>query len=678
MTSRVSFPKILKEITKNHLASLLITVLAFVIHLITFFMYIQNTIDTIWIDEYADAASLNNTNYIMEHLRELCAPNAANIIIAMLIGVFLAYDYFRYLHSKKETDFYESLPIRRQQQFMTRFISCFVIFAVLSTLTLAIEIGIIYSTGYGDVLLIQNMLWNLFCMFGAFLAAWTTAALAMIMTGHSMIALLGFGLFYSYIPLILCNLFPVYASRFFETYMSRSQEAVANISYYFSPATLAYKLVVDYNRDGWHISRHWTYLIGIWTIALIIGTIAYLLFLRRPSETAGRAMAFEKANPIIRFLLVIPLALYLGFFLSEIASNGKNAWMIFGIVFGCFLLHAIIECIFNFDIHALFTKKKQLALAILLSFGFVSIFFFDIFGYDTYIPDAGKVNKVQIELHNVTDEALYSFWGTEQDWLYGEYVDDALLLVEDLVHENSLKVEDYDANQISFVYHMKNGSKRYRSYVYNVRNIPETLDKLSLLEEFKDDRCSLYTADRDKITSMSTSNAAEVLDLTYLSKEERNHLIDTYLREYTGLSYSKLFNSTPILQINFEHEYIEPDGKMYNTYTIDDNYYIYPEFKDTISLLESYGIKKFQESENIELANLEIYDDIYWKENGGPTYISEPEQLKELQQYMIPGDYMFYNTENEYIYCDLQIIVKDEKKYMNVCIPQNILEPYLK
>lgn len=674
MTSRVSYPKILKEIAKNHLASLLVTVLAFVIHLIIFFLYIQNTINTVWIDEYADAASLSNKPFVMEHLRELCAPNPANIIVAMLIGVFLAYDYFRYLHSKKETDFYESLPIHRQQQFLTRFISCFTIFAVLSTLTLAIELGMIYSTGYGDISLIHNTLWNLLCMFGAFLAAWTTAALAMIITGHSMIALLGFGLFYSYIPIILCYLYPIYASRYYETYMSRSQEAVVNVFYHFSPATLAYKLVLDYNQDGWHISRHSTYLIGLWVFALVIGILAYLLYLRRPSESAGRAMAFEKANSTIRFLLVIPLALYLGFFLSEIASNLQTAWLIFGIVFGATLLHGIIECIFHFDIRALFTKKKHLALTILLSFGFVSIFFFDIFSFDSYIPEADDVSKVQIELHNVTDEALYNFWGTEQDWLYGEHVDDALLLAEDLIHED-LPDQDYDANNISIIYHMKNGSKRYRSYVYDGSNIPETLDKLSLLEEFKDDRCSLYTADRDKITRISTSNAAETIDLTYLNKEERNHLIDTYLREYTGLSYSKLYNSTPLLQINFKHEQIESNEEIY---TGDDNYYIYPEFEDTMSLLKSYGIKIFQESETVELTNLEIYDDMYWKENGGPTYISDAEQLKALQKHMIPGDYMFYHNENGYIYCDLQIIVNDEKQYMNVCLPQSVLAPYLK
>ncbi len=241
MTSRVSFPKLIKELTKNHLASFLITVLTFFIHLIYFLMRIQNILQTTWVsDDITGLATPENSGFILQEIHELCVPNFGNMLVAMAIGAYLAFDYFRYLHSKKETDFIESLPVRRQEQFQTRLLSSLLIFAVLCTVTLGIELGVVFSTGYGSLYILQNMLWGLLCMFGAFLASWVTVALAMIMTGHSIVAFLGTGVFFCYVPLILNNLIPTYANVFFDTYVYRSPEEMS-ASYYFSPATLAYK-----------------------------------------------------------------------------------------------------------------------------------------------------------------------------------------------------------------------------------------------------------------------------------------------------------------------------------------------------------------------------------------------------------------------------------------------------
>ena len=50
---------------------------------------------------------------------------------------------------------------------------------------------------------------------------------------------------------------------------------------------------------------------ALWAVAVTVLLIALCVFLykKRPSEAAGRAMAFRKSQPVIKLLLVVPIAL---------------------------------------------------------------------------------------------------------------------------------------------------------------------------------------------------------------------------------------------------------------------------------------------------------------------------------------------------------------------------------
>ena len=164
MTSRVSFLKIVIENLRRHTAAVLITVLGFFIHIVTFFMNVQNTLISTYIEDYSVEELVGGQNpaisHIAENLFDLCSPKFAYGVFALGFGAYLAFDFLRYMHSKRETDFYDSMPIRRQTWFKALFTSCFLLFIVLSAFTTAIEVGIIFSTGYGSLAILQTILWN--------------------------------------------------------------------------------------------------------------------------------------------------------------------------------------------------------------------------------------------------------------------------------------------------------------------------------------------------------------------------------------------------------------------------------------------------------------------------------------------------------------------------------------
>lgn len=667
MTSRVSFLKLIRETLRRHTAAVLITVLGFFIHIVTFFMQVQNILTSNYISQYDMFSSVHPDieNYVGD-LTELCSPKFLYGVFAMAFGAYLAFDFLRYMHSKRETDFYDSLPIRRQTWFKTIFTSCFLLFFVLSAITTAIETGIVFSTGYGSLAILQAILWNYICMLGAFLVAWFTTALAMIMTGHSIIAFLGFGVFASYVPLILANLIPTYCARFFDTYVYR--EPNPNV-YYFSPVTVVYKMT-NYWRE-WDIKEHWNYIIGCFVLAIIIGTIAYVLFLRRPSETAGRAMAFEKANNVIRFMIVIPLTLYAGLFLEEMATMTSMAWLIFGIIFGGFLLHGILECIFQFDIKALLTKKKQLLATFIICIAFVFVFWIDLFKYDDYIPDAEDVKIVKIE-SNLFGH-INTEWDSERDWIQGDLVKDAIAVVRE-IKDSEIPSDDehyYKENaveNIKITYVMNNGREIKREYFFDVSKASENLSKLYANEDMKDDYCVLYNIDKENIQGISVNNGITGMDLE-LAKEELNQFIDIYLEEYSKLQLKDALSDIKQYEINvsFQSENMK--------YPTAERYYVYSSFAKSIAFLKENGVKSFQESEDISITNMEIFGNKYEDTH---TFVSDLEQLKELKQYLILDDFSNQDISDDYLYGEIQITTERGISYSGIFIKKSDLDKVIK
>lgn len=654
MTSRVSFAKLFKETLQHHLASLLITVFVFVVHLITFFLNLQNIISMEW------SASFHDTEYVIREITKLCAPNFLNSLLAILIAVYLAFDFFRYMHSKRETDFYDSLPVSKKEWFKTLFVCCFSIFSVLCIVTIGIELAMVFGFGFGSFEILQNMLWNLLCMIGVFLATWVTAVLVMIMTGNSIVALLGFGVISSYAPVILRYLIPAYCATFFDTYVSMLSESVAN---YFSPISLAYKLTYDYNYI-WTDYEHIEYFVGMWIFALVVGIIAYLLFLKRPSEAAGRAMAFEKVNSVIRILLVIPLALYIGLFLRSMSMFAPDAWLIFGILFGAFIIHGLMECIFHFDILALFSKKKQLLITLLICYGFAFIFWADVFHYDEYLPELNDVDSIFI-----SDNSFDHFYGygkseLTKDGISGEYLEDALEVAEKLIYSSP---SDEYTSSITFTYHLKNGSTKYRVYSYDVTKIPESLDHLFATEEYKNDICPLYTTDCSSYTAILYANGIDT-EVLELSSAQRDELLDTYLKEYTSLTLSQHYSEPVLLQIGFQQSADEKDH--YST-----RYHaVYANFQETLNLLETYGVHTFYESEDIDLISLELYDGKYANREIAFTHLS---QTNDLKKNFILCEFNHYYYSDEWIYGTLKIETPNGEYYLDVCVNKSNIDTNL-
>ena len=192
MTCKVSFFNSIRETLKHHIASTFASVLAFFIQFLIFFLAIQNEVS------YIEGAKFPNIAGFNQDIIDFLEPNYTYYIPVVIVAIILAFDYFRYLHSKKQMDFYESLPVKRKDWFALKTACSFLVFLVPYLICTITECIVLYAYDLRVPAFYTSLLWNVICMILIFAVTWITAVLAMVMTGHSVIATFGMAVFCAY------------------------------------------------------------------------------------------------------------------------------------------------------------------------------------------------------------------------------------------------------------------------------------------------------------------------------------------------------------------------------------------------------------------------------------------------------------------------------------------------
>lgn len=660
MTSRISFSKILKEEFRHHLVSIFVVVLCFLGEVLLFYFDIQDLV----------RRRSDDLTYIKEALAAEGEPVIEAMIPVMILGVLLAAEYFSYLHSRRKTDFYLSLPIKRNQQFVMGILVSLGIFIVPCVIATGLEIAIGYATGHAGTAFLINMLWRTLCKVLCFSSMWTTMALSMIMTGNLTVAFLGLGAFCSYIPVFIRYLLPLYQEFFYETYV-QPYRALEGAWYYFSPVSLATGLAGRY--FNWTLSEHLSYMIGIVVFILLIGLLAYWLYLKRPAEAAGRAMAFEKANTPIRFAIVIPLALYFGYFLSEMSRNyGSKIWLVIGIILGVVLIHGIVESIFNFDLRKMFSKRKQMLLTMGICLGFVLVLQMNVNRFNTYIPEASEVEQVVFSVNN--DNMYFYDVDLEKNdkaGVSGEHVVSVLKMVENAIALNG-NIDSYNENEelsrLVVKYQMKNGRIKARQYnsfdTLNEEN-RASLDSVMATEEFKKDYYDLYDKELSMVEEMEYYNGYNSKKLL-LTEDEREQLIDIYLKELSALTFTEM-------------ETVERVGAIRFVYRDEqrEEYYIHSNFKETLEFLESVGVDVSSPLDDATIMSVEFYEEYFdgYTEEG--ILVQNQELLEELKsqfvlQRLYGGDHI--NSLRDTRYAHMEFMIDHRRDGMEIAVRKDVEE----
>lgn len=625
MTSRSLFFKYMKENTKQRIWNLALVLL------LCFFAFPVTT--ALWSSTAFRPENLNSSlpadlalaqaqrDFTRDMLRMYSMKGGALAFMLTIAAVVLAASGFAYLHSKKKTDFYHSLPIRREMLYAVTCLNGFLYMAVayLGFLTIAAVMirvkGVPFDWGSLYLASVEHL-----CFFAL---VYMTAILSMLLTGNLVVGLLGTGVLFSWGP-VICMTISAYFSEYFTTFYGDDSFLLA-LSERTSPVAWYVKACMS-SQPG---------RMALWAMlaAAVLFLLGMLLYRRRPSEAAGHAMAFPITEPIIRFLIAVPSSLLLGaMFHSMMYEDG---WTVFGLVCGLLLVSCIIEIIYHFDFKSLFAHKRQLLVSAVFVGVVFAIFRFDLFGYDRYLPATEKLASGGIysdlldpdatSQYHSTVEYTEGWYGVTFDAMPSSTLADEMQISDDQglqllhtiaaqgVHDaaedrdrflrghgRSYDVEEGDEafHNVTIAWHLRNGRTVYRSYRVNVSGVRAALEAVYDLDAYKTAMYPVLSLTADDVAGINYKEEEECSHVKLSGADMKAALLAAYQEELKALTSETRAHEMPIAEIQFKTnenqaliQKLRDEG---GNYTLFNHYYyypIYPSFTKTIALLRACGIE---------------------------------------------------------------------------------------
>lgn len=542
------------------------------------------------------------------------------IVLATLCGVAM----FRYLHDRRQVDFYHALPISRGKLFAVNYISG--VLLVLPFYLIVLVIGLIFVSAMGlggqitGALLVQSILGNI----AYFLLNYTVAVLCTVLTGNTIITVL-LGIWAQLGIPVLMVMVQCYQAMFYETFSS-TVPLMQTFVLYGSP--MCNYLVTFHDTHTMYVPLFDTALDVVGGMAVLIypviltivlGVLSYFLFVRRKSENTGMAVSFRRAKAPIKWFMSMFSGLGFGLIFTVIFS-GTSGGMWFGLVFGVVLCHMVVEIIYDFDFKALLHHWKQMIVLAILAVVVVAGIKNDVFGYDNYIPDVDDIASAAIESSYYNIDWNYNVQDIYKDQLTdAESIEKIHQLAELSVANNGKPEEGDSTHAYTIHYTLKNGDHVSRCYTEVPTNVvQELMVNLVASEQYLKQYSTLQTlripaTNEEGMTRLEVRNSAApegtLPQATLISRNEIQEVIDQLRADQIANAEAHL-KEFPVMQLTIENEWAErPEDNRGALYSAD--LMVYAADTDTLALIKRLtGVEPVKLShENVNSIEITQYDD---------------------------------------------------------------------
>ncbi|MDO4189855.1 MAG: hypothetical protein Q4D29_12800, partial [Lachnospiraceae bacterium] len=344
-------------------------------------------------------------------------------IACVVIGIV----FFSYLFSKKRVDLYHSIPVDRRHLFVANYISGVVVYLIALFAEFIICTFVAIPNHYMTLVSVENMIAALFINFVHFMFGYGVVITAIMLSGNAVVALA--------LSAVIALIYPVVVSliRYFEGYFYVTynncdivKQNLLTKYYWLSPIT-SYATIIQRVNYEWElfyyekVSMAYAALILPLIMTIVFTAIAYLLYMKRPSEAAGRAIAFKNTRAYIEIPFVITCGLTGGWFMSTSMNTYKPSWIWIGVLLGAILSHCVLEAILNESFKSILSHKIQFVVSIAVVVIIMGIFYTDATKYDYYVPNKDSVASANVYFCDI-DSNLSSIEFIEDEKNPGYYV----------------------------------------------------------------------------------------------------------------------------------------------------------------------------------------------------------------------------------------------------------------
>ena len=517
---------------------------------------------------------------------------------------------------------YHSVPVSKDRRFAVVYINGIVIYLVanLSGMVLGTVIAASQGAVNMDVLATAGLafVWNLFL----FLAFYHMMMLAVMLTGNRFVTVCAYLTFVLY-EYGLQSQISALKRIFFNTY-----------SEYYLGAEPKLSVIYDCTIHIWNIKNAQNAaaaaaiampIVAKW---ILIGTVflalAYLAYKKRPSEAAGVAVAFPFMKPVAKVAVAIPVALLAGRMVYD-TSYENELLQIAGMLAGGLIFCAAAEVLFDFDIRSIFRHLPSSGVALAGILAIFCIFKWDIFGYDSYIPEQNKVESIAISADGYYD----NYWDENQQYLgQGEFEKENMFLTDVspvLALAESVKGADTeqmgDARPVQILYRLTSGrmAARMIRVDYDDPGTEELLNQIFRTDAFKKgvfQGITDETSDAD-LTRITYSNGPA---RAVIPVEEAGRLREAWLKDMEQFDFTLVRHNRPCGILYFH----------YGDYN-QRQWVVYDSFENTVSALkklEAYYPMEL-DAADIESVTVTCYHNELSQQDNAVDYDMQPRAVAE-------------------------------------------------
>lgn len=652
MTSKNSFSSLLREDIKAKMWLVLMnTVIMFFNFTMVMAIQVQRVVEYMKGSTYSYKEAINVLSYYIG------GENRATMFVTLLMACAAAFSQFGYLYQKEQVDFYHSLPIRRQKRFLVRFLNGFMIYVVPYLVFCLSGLAISSAFGYCNMAVVKSAFVGFFINSIGYVLCYTTAILAVCLTGNifagvcGMFTLFGYGYLITMLVVILmgkCSM----------TYMA-DYGNVKELCDVLSPLGAYVRLsqVVNGEKSGNPV----VWIVGCMIVAVVLIALTLWTYINRKSESAGKSMAFEKSKGVIKIFIMTAVVVGGTLFFWSIGYNETTVWAIIGFVITFVLSQIVIQLVFELDIKAI---KSGIKSAIISGVAAIIVFVgFEVGGqyYDNY-----EINWEQMEYAAVNFESSinYSYNDNEYDVESGKYISKEEYVFEHMKISDKELIKNFTkaciASQketdntesesgyvnpctyISVKYTLKTGKNVYRNYQVPYDVLTTYMMQFLDNQEYRQANFRVFNVDVADVSQIKYYDEWADYGTKYLdmSAQERQEFIETYREEYANATAKELNEQTPVMSL-----VLEASGPYSNEWDIA-TMIVYPSFTKTIAKLEEKGIKIYT-LEELNITEMTVYCytlDNQWLDESIEITYTEPEKIQELKNCICLGEFGYYTA----------------------------------
>lgn len=615
---------------------------------------------------YEDAPELFIQKKLLAEADSWLGSSEAQLVFVTLFAVVCAIQGFSYLYSRKKVDLYHSMPVSKTRRFMAIYLNGVMMWLIPTMICRFLAVLVAGANGAVNGEIVQKVVISFLLSLILYMGIYGLTVLAVMLTGNFVITLFATAILLAY-ELAAIVLFRDFQENFFTffSYNSETRAPIFSPIYeYWKAADILFEGVTSGAGASGFICK------GIF-LAILFGGLAYFCYCRRPSEAAGKTMAFSKTKPVIKILLATLFSLGAISVIRDIISAGREesgnitVLLLLMAAAAVILSNCVIEVIYEQDIRAALGKKRHIIITGVCVALIYGIFRFDLAGYDDWTPKADNLQGAWVINQNNYHQ---SFFDKKMNYVSAsEYCQGQPMITDlDAICElTQKKTEKINENTIScdVAYKLKNGKVVWRTF--GIDNTEEKLlNKIIGSDEYKRAAYQIYD---DEIFDMIEQNSTREitcstgLTVENLPDDELELIRELYIKDLENADYSLFKNEFACGMLSIT---AETDDYYNNIYF---EYPIYPSFSNMIDYLEE---KEINMTENVKAEDIEAItvtnnhyefsgDSIeYYDGDRSVTKTFEDEkQIEELVGALYPIDLPMVWKENE-LSQDYYVIVK--------------------